>query len=223
MKVECSNCQAGFTVPDEKIPRDREIRILCPKCRMPIALKWDDAPESASPRVDDEWPETRLDAGEDDYGAGDGAYPMDMHDDGMEAALVCVSDPMRRDKIEKQARIGYQTNVASTTRTALGELRHNRYDILIVDENFDGSSPEANGVLRYIQPLPMQMRRSLFVCLLSDSVATADHMAAFRAGVNLVVNGKDVDKIKIVLDRVLKEHKLFYRVFRDELDEKGRL
>lgn len=212
MKVQCPSCKVGFSVPDEKIPQGKEVRLLCPKCRLPIELSRDDVPPAPEPLRDADIG-GRLDESD---------VPMDLGHGNMDAVLLCVSDRFRREKLEKSLKAYFYVNAAASSRAAMVELRHNRYDIVMVDEAFDGGSIDMNPILRYVQPLPMQIRRSILLCIVSDSLPTSDYMTAFRMGSNLTVNYKDLDKTKAILDRTIKEHKLFYKVFREELEAKGR-
>ncbi len=212
MKIQCSSCRMAFNVPDDKIPPGRKVSTLCPKCRAPIELSREEPPPGV---MEFDAPEEEE---RDDYD-----FPSEMMDDGIESLLLCVSGEAIRGKLEKSLRGNYHLNPVPTAKAALSELRHNRYDMVIIEEAFDGSNRETNPVLRYIQPLPMQMRRQLFVCLVSETLSTSDNMAAFRTGVNFILNAKDLDKTKLIVDRAVKEHRFFYKVFRDELEAKGRV
>jgi hypothetical protein len=46
-------------------------------------------------------------------------------------------------------------------------------------------------------------------------------MLAFRIGVDLIFNAKDLDKMKVILIRAIKDQEGIYRVFGDELARKG--
>lgn len=211
MKIQCLSCSVGFSVPDEKIPKGREVRLLCPKCRMPIELN----------RVEESEVEDTTDT---DLGfePDEESFPMEMDYGDMETLLLCVSHAAKRERLERALRNNFNIKVAVSGKAAVGELHHNRYDVVLLDETFDASNREGNPVLRYIQPLPMQIRRPIFLCLFCDALQTMDYMAAFRLGVNLIINDKDLDKTTGILDRSAKEHKLFYKVYRDELETKGR-
>ena len=59
------------------------------------------------------------------------------------------------------------------------------------------------------------------MCLVSEGLKTMDQMLAFRLGVDMILNVKDLDKAKIVLVRAMKDHKVFYRAYSEELERKG--
>jgi hypothetical protein len=60
------------------------------------------------------------------------------------------------------------------------------------------------------------------VVLLSKSFRTMDNMMAFNKSVNLIVNLSDLNDIEKIMKGALKEHKAFYKAFRDALVKIGR-
>ena len=104
---------------------------------------------------------------------------------------------------------------------AIGKLRLNRYDLVLLDESLEGGSSSENVLLQHIQLLPMHVRRQFFMCLLSQDLPTHDRLLAFRLGVDMILNVRDLNRIKLILVNAVKDHKTFYRVFNDELSRKG--
>jgi hypothetical protein len=103
----------------------------------------------------------------------------------------------------------------------VSKIHHNAYSIIVLDETFDGGTPAQNHVLAHIQLLPMDMRRQLFVCLLSESLQTLDQLVSFRMGVDLVLNLQDLARAKIILNRTMNEHFVLYRIYKDELNRRA--
>jgi DNA-binding NtrC family response regulator len=120
------------------------------------------------------------------------------------------------------AAMEYQITVADNSRDALKRMRYHTYDVLVVNEDFDTDTPEANGVLIYLERLSMSVRRAMFVVLMSGRYRTMDNMTAFLKSVNLVVNNNNAEDFGKILGRGLTEHLTFYRVFREKLKETGR-
>ena len=100
-------------------------------------------------------------------------------------------------------------------------MRFHVFDLVVLDENYEGN-PESNHVLQYLERLPMNTRRNIFVLLLGNDLSTGDNMTAFNKSVNLVVNLKDADELEKVLKQSLTEHEEFYRVFKESLKKVGR-
>ena len=70
----------------------------------------------------------------------------------------------------------YHLTTVSSTRETLKKMRYHNYNVVVVNESFDTSNPETNGVLLFLERLPMTTRRELFVCLVSSRYRTMDHM-----------------------------------------------
>jgi len=220
VKFNCPECLTSFSVPDEKIPKDREFKILCPKCRTPIGRstgfllnneqKNEGAPAAFSTGDPDETEQ------------GDGA--VEVMEEGVRTCLLCISDNGRAKKIEEIVRqLDFYASFAPTVKLALSKMDQNSYDLVVLDEDFGGNSGSENLVLHHINLLPMHVRRQFFLCLLSTTMTTLDQMPAFHMGVNLILNVEDLDKAKVILTRATKEHRSFYRIFTEELKKKGQI
>ena len=218
MKFECPKCQATFSAPDEKIPAGKHLRILCPKCHAPFehntkSLSSNQTDESSAPDV---------------------PGPLEMFEkqspslalveDGGKTCLLCVAESSSAERMAEDLRqMNYYVSAASSARHALDRLHDNSYDLIVLAETFDDKQNSKNLVLHHTTLMPAPLRRQLFVCLLSETWQSMDQMAAFRLGVNIIINVQDLDKTKPILTRALKEHETFYKLFLDELGKKGQL
>ena len=135
--------------------------------------------------------------------------------------LVCIDDGDRRTGaaagIEE---LGYRVHVATSADDAAERIRKNSYEVVVVDQAFQGASPHDNPLLTKIQSLPMAARRSMFVTLLGAELKTFDAMIAFTKSVNLVVSYKDIAQLRAILQRAVADNDQFYQVFRRVLAEK---
>jgi CheY-like chemotaxis protein len=208
-------------VPDEKVPRDKQFKATCSRCKSTIIV----GPQGASGGrgatigVDVSLSEvtdapTAIEADLDTSSAYDS--PLEVLEEGAMSALVCVDEPERlravKDALED---LNYYTSVASSVKEALSKLRYNQYDLVMLDEEFCGESADNNTILRYLQPMPMSTRRNIFLMLISSQIRTLDNLLAFAKSVNAVVNVSDVQKVKLVLERAMADHRRFYKVYRD--------
>jgi len=221
VRFYCPGCQASFTVPDDKVPKTRTQKVPCPKCRTPMEEK-EDQPGAARPREDRD-PFPTQPGAPAEYIEEEGV-PLDLVEEGVMTALLCVTDPARcehlRDVFQK---MGYHVVTASRASFALAKLHHNRYDLVVLEESFEQVNPRENLVLHHVQLLPMHARRIFFLCLLSAELPTMDRMTAYRMGVDMILNLRDFENVKIIIPRAMKEHRNFYSVFADEMSRKGYL
>ena len=226
MRIECNNCQAVFSVPDERIPQDRAVKVSCSKCSQSIIVEPESAHLKEAPiGVDVSLSEvadapTAIVAELDANGAYDS--PLELLEEGARSALVCVDEPERLKAVkEALEELNYYSSVASSIKEALSKLRYNQYDLVMLDEDFCGESTENNTILRYLQPMPMSTRRSIFVTLISNQVKTLDNLMAFAKSVNAVISASDIQKVKLVLERAMADHRRFYKVYLDSIDALG--
>ena len=208
MEVVCESCQARFNVPDDKIPAGKSIRAACPKCKNKITIPAKDAADSPAP--------AGKSAGEEAYDAAE--KPFDFVEEDALTALICEPDPAIRDKVASVLELlEYHLTTVSSTREALKKMRYHNYNVVVVNESFDTSTPETNGVLLFLERLPMTTRRELFVCLISSRYRTMDHMMAFNKSVNMIINAKNMDEFGKILSSGITDNDLFYRIYRDTL------
>lgn len=217
MKLNCPGCQASFSIPDDKVPADKDVKILCPKCRTPVerveeaAQTGKPASEGASRMPAPEFMDDDLDS-----------TSIDILDEGVKSALVCITDPLRSRRFSTVLeQMDFHLTTASTSKSALDKLARMQFDMVILEETHGGTNLVDNPVLHHFQFMPMPARRSFFLCLLSPTMATLDRMNAFRLGVDLILNERDMDKAKILLMRAMKDQKYFYKTFTEELEKKG--
>ena len=78
----------------------------------------------------------------------------------------------------------------------------------VVNEGFDTSNPDSNGVLIYLERLSMSVRRKIFVAMISNRYRTMDNMMSFNASVNLIVNIKNIEDIGKILSRGITDTEL---------------
>ena len=205
MEVSCESCQARFNIPDDKLPAGKSVSAACPKCKQKIKI------ETPSPYEE----RNAADDGEQ-YDAAD--KPFDFVEEDALTALVCEDDPALREKIKNLlVLMEYNVSVAGSTREALKRMRYHNYELIVVNEMFDTSTADSNGVLVFLERLPMTTRRNMFVCLIGTRYRTMDHMMAFNKSVNMIINTKNIDDFGKVLSTGITDNDIFYRIYRDTL------
>ena len=108
------------------------------------------------------------------------------------------------------------------TRRAMNRLRTHPFSLVILSDGFDGLGLSHSPILQYLNNLPMSVRRKIFLALVGDTFTTMDKMTAYAMSANMVIHEKDLRKLSHVLNRAISDHKRFYRVFMDTLEEVGR-
>jgi predicted Zn finger-like uncharacterized protein len=223
MELRCEECQAVIQIPDERVPASGAFRFSCPRCKRTIQVgqkapehRPEDLAHLSSPRsLAEQLP--RLSH------AVDEAIPeaMDRLQPGQSCALLCVNEEQRRRELKAMLEASeYVVDIPATADQTLQRLRFNQYHIILLDDDFEGKSP--NPVAEYLAMLNMNTRREMFVVLIGDRFKTADHLQAFMESVNLILHPDDLPHIATFLTQGLHEHERFYKVFTQCLVESGK-
>ncbi len=240
MKVICPECNKNLNIQDEKVPASGSVLVKCPSCQAPISISKEGF-ESAAGRMPtfNGIPETTptvvkildetqnipvpppsenaplssmLDALEDE---------MDILEEGASRALVADTDNL--ELISPAIRkMDFLITAAKDMEETVKKLQFNFYDLIIINERFGGCDPSDNAILKYIEPLNMDIRRKMFVVLIGKNFKTLDNLTAFSKSVNLVLNESDFSNFELILKKSIKDNENFYQVFRKILVDTGR-
>jgi CheY-like chemotaxis protein len=138
-------------------------------------------------------------------------------------ALVCEDAPERQGVIKAALeQIGFTMHAVRNADEAIERMRRDSYELVIVDERFQGSTPLDNPVLAALHGMAMSTRRYMFVALVGREYKTFDNMMAFARSVNVVVNPNDLPHLPALLVKAMNDNNQFYRVFREVLAEAGK-
>src|SRR5882672_7255861 len=132
--------------------------------------------------------------------------------------LVCASPAYRESIARSLADREYEVFVAENMVQALGRMREERMDVVILDANFDPLEQGVAFITREVRLLRPSERRRLFFVYLTSGVRTMDLHAAFLHNVNLVVNPSDVEQLPEALESSLRHYNELYRDFVQALD-----
>ncbi len=230
MNIVCEQCQGKFKIPDEKLPKGQTFSITCPNCKNKISIdtrsKTDSSSEDLKQKSATPTTETKKTIFDE---VVSGAYdasekPFDFVEEGVETALLCETDPAILAEIKIAIEnMGYHTTEAQSALDALKQMRFHVFDMVVLNEKFDTQDPDNNNVLKYLQQMSMDIRRNIFVALITDRFRTMDNMAAFHKSVNIVINLKNIKEIEKILKSGIADSTVFYRVFKEVLAKTGRV
>ncbi|HEY2712067.1 MAG TPA: hypothetical protein VGI60_06090 [Chthoniobacterales bacterium] len=133
-------------------------------------------------------------------------------------ALVCI-DHLQYQKmmVAQLTDLDYKVHLGLFEEDVLLKLATYSYSVVVIYENFKGTSLEQNPILRELVNRPGTLRRDYFVVLLSHSGATNDAMLAFSLSVDQMINVADIASFKPVLRRGIAQHGDLYRPFLETL------
>ncbi|MCE5211641.1 MAG: hypothetical protein LLG40_08810 [Deltaproteobacteria bacterium] len=141
--------------------------------------------------------------------------PFDYRDMDTSTSMICEHDAVLRQKIRENLKaLNFNIIEPTTAKEALKYTTFQTFNVIVVNENFDIGKDGVNRVLKYLESLPMSVRRQIFVVLISATFATMDYMNTLNKSVNLIVNKEEIAEIGMILKKEMEENEYFYHVFR---------
>jgi len=219
LEITCNGCKSRFVIPDKKLPKGKIVKIKCPKCGEKITLSLDKSNEKITLNDLNETHEEFSDI--DNFSYSDDELSETY--EGKKLAFFVGDDTGLLSRISKPIEeMEYKIISASEIKTAIGKMRLNHFDLILIQDGFGGNIQE-NLVIKYLNRLSMSIRRKSFVVLLSKIYKTMDQMMAFALSVNLIINLNDLDKLKDIINKSIKRQELFYKPFLDIMKEIGKI
>jgi predicted Zn finger-like uncharacterized protein len=217
MEIVCQSCQGKFKIADGKLPAGKTATIKCPRCKSTIRITAREEAPEADAAFDDLFEFDEEEGGEG-YDPAD--KPFDFIEEEGKTALVCEPDALIREKIRPSLEIlEYHITEVPNSREALKKMRYHTYDLIVVNEYFDTQDPDANPLLIYLERMGMDMRRHIYVTMLTNRFRTMDHMIAFQKSVNMVLNTRNVDDFDKIIQRGIADFGLFYKVYKESMTQ----
>ena len=131
---------------------------------------------------------------------------------------LCARPAYRETIAESLADHGYEVFIAENTVQALGRMREERMDVVVLDPNFDPVEQGVAFITREVRLLRPSERRRLFLVYVTAGVRTMDLHAAFLQNVNLVINPSDVEQLPEALEVSIRHYNDLYRPFNRALE-----
>lgn len=243
MEIICDKCNRSLKISDEKIPEERNVTVRCPTCKNKITVrkekqKDDFEADAGGFETDEGGPET--DAGgpeatdgkntqfafdadySEDYEQPDRMFEF-IEDEG-KIALICEMDQSIKEQIKPVLDfMEYHIIETNSSRDAIKKLRYNAFNMIVLNEEFDTSDPDSNGILIYLERMQMQERRKIFVALLSRRFQTLDHMMALHKSVNMIINLENLNEFEKILKHGISDSDMSYRIYMETLKNAGRV
>jgi hypothetical protein len=137
---------------------------------------------------------------------------------GDNTALVCIDHQQYQKLVVPQLiDLTFKVHLGLFEEDVLLKLQTYSYNVVIVYENFKGSTLQTNPILRDMIKRAGTQRREHFVVLLSQRFATNDAMSAFVQSVDQIINISDLANFKPVLRRGVAQYRELYHSFHETL------
>ncbi len=228
MKINCNSCEKTLSIPDEKIPPNKKVSISCPACknkltieRQAVTEKSEHVATDATKILKTDGPSKAPIVTDPSQYADDSLEDLGILDEASIKALVC--DTTHHNKILPILKdMGYKIKTVTSIGESIGRMKFTQFDLVVLSEDFAGSTETNNSVLQFIQQMQMPTRRKMFVALLGNNFRTMDNMKAFVLSVNVVINFKDLDNLAVILKKSILDNDAFYKVFKETLISVGK-
>ncbi len=133
-------------------------------------------------------------------------------------ALVCVDHQQYQKLVVPQLiDMTYKVHLGLFEEDVLLKLKTYAYNVVIIYENFKGSTAQTNPILHEMTRHSGGQRRQHFVVLLSHRFATNDAMSAFVQSVDQIINISDLANFKPILRRGVGQYRELYQSFHETL------
>lgn len=239
MQFECSQCHKPLNLPDAKLPVGKPFSFTCPYCKMKNTAT---IPAEESAPLPPAPPEEEAAANETEYHtppappaplrvADDTPPPAHVDDetedpneaaDDRPKALIVYDDPEVAERlVQKLEEMGHRGHIAMNMRDAARQMKFIKFRIMIIQEDYFGSSLSGNHLLRSIQGVDNHVRRGTLVVLISPSLASLDDLTAFALSVDAIVNTNDIEQINQLLTSSIAQAQKLYSVYEEVLLEEG--
>ena len=110
---------------------------------------------------------------------------------------------------------GLQIACRGNRRNGHRTSQYTPYDVIVIDENFAGSSLRSNALLSYLADAAHGATAPLLRLPDRRSFKTLDAMQAFAQSVHVVVNPSDLPNLAAILRKSTAEFDLLYKVYKD--------
>ncbi len=133
-------------------------------------------------------------------------------------ALVCIDHQQYQKLVVPQLiDMSYKVHLGLFEEDVLLKLSTYNYNVVVVYENFKGSTAQTNPILADLVKRAGSQRRDHFVVLLSHRFPTNDAMSAFVQSVDQIINVADLANFKPVLRRGVAQYRELYQAFHETM------
>ncbi|MGQ9652652.1 MAG: hypothetical protein ACUVXD_01150, partial [Thermodesulfobacteriota bacterium] len=133
---------------------------------------------------------------------------------------MCCADPVTGDRLcAALEKLGYRVLRPGSPEEAVDGLRFSRFSLVVYQDGFD--KDPAAGVHGYLCSVTGEERRGVFVVWIGNGIQTGDLMMALSKSVDLVMEERDVDRLRHIVSKAMEERQRFYGPFREILRELG--
>lgn len=225
MIASCPQCSMSLSFDDDRLPTE-PFNVLCPRCRQSVTIM---PPPKEEPKLPGTTgmldPSVVEPDGQNDTLRAladllmgslkqQQPKPVDVDKWQRRGVLLCMDDAANRERMRgalDPAR--YEVFSADIAPEAIEILHDSRADVIVLSPTFDTDHQGGASMMQYINSLTPQVRRRIYVVLVSPQLRTLDTYLAFANGVNLTVHPEDLGSFQPIFERSVRDFNELYRPF----------
>ena len=141
---------------------------------------------------------------------------IDIIGPGDQPALLAISTPEVIGMVKTAlTELGYKVHAVENYEQFDQRFNQVNYQVVFIEESFDGADLLQNQALRMVQQLTMSLRRHAVIFLVGPSVETLNTMQAFAHSVHCVINYSELQMLPELVQKTVAENEMFLNTFRD--------
>ncbi len=105
--------------------------------------------------------------------------------------------------------LNYKVHSASNQEDFISRFNRTHYQVVLLEECFAVSAPDENTALALIQRMLMTQRRHAVFLLIGNQFETLDRLQAFQQSVHAVINPRELDRLRDIVQQVAADNELF--------------
>lgn len=137
------------------------------------------------------------------------------------ALVLMPDDKLRSTAVSVIEAYGYLIETLDTSLEAIHRLSYSNYAIVVVHTDFENRiSFSDSAVHNYLCTLPMSRRRGIYYIVVGPDLHTYYRLAALALSANLVVNDRDVEHLRVILNKGFREYEELFSPIMEMLRDK---
>ncbi len=230
MVVNCPNCGKQLKMSEkmlasiQQLDAGKKLNAKCVHCAVPFGLGASDLQESGGGSPGPKKMESILGGAVNAPSAPETGWLRDGIFENQDVvadipkALILISDtPGRKQVIEAVELIGYQIELALTSKEAIAKMRFVNYAAVILDSGYEEGGLAAGPFHRYMRRMEMSRRRFIFYVLVGSEFSTLYDLQALASSANLVVNEAEIEFLGTIFKKAIPEYEALFGPMMEEL------
>lgn len=131
-------------------------------------------------------------------------------------AMIAVTNPeWAQATLEALRSLDYKCHQVVDHDEFITQYNQAQYQVVILEDCFDGGALENNHSLHRVQEMSMAQRRHTVFFVLSAQMQTLNAMQAFQLSVHVIVNPAEFHSLPQIVQKCVSDNNLFLHNFRD--------